>query len=193
MAELQDGIGDTFNGGAGEDEVRGGDGDDSIVGGAGDDTLDGGAGDDTITYDGSDDTIDGGAGTDTLLVTGDATILLLVDDQSSDDTAIVSGFENVDASGSTVTVTLVGDANANKLTGGTAADVIIGGSGADTLTGGVGDDKIYLYDGNFAQNEFIDGGLGADAIELFNATTVDFTRARSPASRRSPAAVAATP
>ena len=39
VTDLQDGTGDTFNGGAGEDEVRGGGGDDSIVGGAGDDTL----------------------------------------------------------------------------------------------------------------------------------------------------------
>ena len=68
-----------------------------LVGGLGADTLDGGSGDDTVTYDGLDVSITGGANTDTLKVNGAATIDLSAVDQSSGDTATVTGFENVDA------------------------------------------------------------------------------------------------
>ena len=49
------------------------------------------------------------------------------------DTAEVTGFENVDASGSSAAVTLTGDGGANVLTGGSGDDTIVGGAGADTL------------------------------------------------------------
>ena len=79
--------------------------------------------------------IAGGDGTDTLEVNGSATIDLSVTlDQSSGDTAVVTGFENVDASGSSVAVTLTGDDNANVLTGGDGDDTLTGGLGADTVT-----------------------------------------------------------
>ena len=95
-------------------------GNDTINGGAGADTINGGAGNDTITFDGSDVSIAGGTGTDTLIVKGAATINLSLADQTSGDTANVTGFENVDASTSSAAVRITGDANANRLTGGTA-------------------------------------------------------------------------
>ena len=125
-----------ITGSAQADIITGGTAADTIVGGAGADTLAGGAGDDIVTYDGSDLSIAGGANTDTLLVNRAATINLSVADQSSGDTANVTGFENVDASGSTAPVSLTGDGNANVITGGTGADTIVGGAGSDTLRRG---------------------------------------------------------
>ena len=84
--------------------LTGGTAADTIVGGAGIDTLSGGLGNDTITYDGLDVSIAGGDDIDTLVVNGAATINLANGDQSSGDTAAVSGFENVDASGSSAAV-----------------------------------------------------------------------------------------
>ena len=107
-----------LSGGTAADVINGGSGADTLDGGAGNDTIDGGDGDDTIFYDGSNGWIVGDVGTDNLVVTGAATITLSLADQTSGDTANVSGFENVDASGSSAAVSLTGDSNANALTGG---------------------------------------------------------------------------
>ena len=69
---------------------------------------------------------------------------------------MVTGFENVDASGSSVAVTLTGDDNANVLTGGDGDDTLTGGLGADTVSGGAGDDTIHYTIGDGA--DAIDGG-----------------------------------
>ena len=80
---------------------------DHIDGGLGADDLDGGAGDDTITYDADDSTIAGGDDTDTLVVNVGATIDLSASgDQAPDATVVVTGFENVDASGARKSVVL---------------------------------------------------------------------------------------
>ncbi len=165
----------SLTGDANANKLTGGSGNDTISGGAGADTIDGGAGNDTITFDGSDVSIAGGTGTDTLIVTGAATINLSLADQTSGDTANVTGFENVDASTSSAAVSLTGDANANKLTGGSGNDTISGGAGADMIDGGEGDDTIKLANGDFAAGEFLKGGTGIDTIVLTNATEVDFS------------------
>ena len=120
----------SLTGSSGANALTGGSGNDTIDGGAGADTIYGGDGNDTIIFDGSDVWIAGGTGTDTLRVTGAATIDLLAGN--------ISGFEIVDASNSSVAVSLTGDANANVLTGGSGADTITGGDGDDTITGGSG-------------------------------------------------------
>ena len=144
-----------LTGDGGANVLTGGSGDDTIVGGAGADTLSGGAGNDTVTYDGADGSIAGGANTDTLVVNGAATINLSSVDQSSGDTANVTGFENVNASGSSAAVNLTGDGGANVLTGGAGDDTIVGGAGADTLNGGTGNDTVT----GGAGSDTIDGGL----------------------------------
>ena len=118
-----------ITGSAQADIITGGTAADTIVGGAGADTLNGGAGNDAVTYDGLDVSIAGGSNTDTLVVNGTATINLSLVDQSSGDTANVTGFENVDASGSNAPVNLTGDGTANVITGGTGNDTIVGGAG----------------------------------------------------------------
>ncbi len=89
-----------------------------------------------------------------LDVTEAATInLSSSSDQSSGDTAIVTGFEGVDASESTGNVSITGNANSNGLTGGSGDDTIIGGDGNDSLIGRAGADMI-------------DGGDGDDYMRL---------------------------
>ncbi|MBN9022004.1 MAG: hypothetical protein J0H08_07905, partial [Rhizobiales bacterium] len=105
-----------LTGSDGANVLTGGDGADTIDGGLGGDTLDGGAGNDTITYDAGDVSIDGGDDTDTLVVDVGVTIdLSAASDQSTGDTAVVTGFENVDASGATASVDLTGSDGANVL------------------------------------------------------------------------------
>ncbi len=144
---------------------------DTINGGSGADTIDGGAGNDTSTFDGSDVSIAGGTGTDTLIVTGAATINLSSSDQSSGDTANVTGFEIVDASSSSAAVSLTGDANANKLTGGSGNDTITGGADADTIDGGAGNDTI-TFDGSDVS---IAGGIGTDTLIVTGAATINLS------------------
>ncbi|MBB5534796.1 DUF4082 domain-containing protein [Rhizobium giardinii] len=162
-----------ITGSAQADTLTGGSGGNTIVGGGGADTISGGAGNDTITYDGSDVSIAGGTNTDTLVVTGAVTISLASADQSSGDTANTTGFENVNASGSSAAVSLTGDGNANTLTGGAGADTIVGGAGADTLNGGAGNDTI-TYDGSDVS---IAGGANTDTLVVTGAVTINLASA----------------
>ena len=100
-----------------------------------------------MTYDGSNASIAGGADIDTLVVNGAATINLSLADQSSGDTANATGFENVNASGSSAAVTLVGSSGANVLTGGSANDTFTGGAGNDTIDGGAGTGDKVVFSG----------------------------------------------
>ncbi len=102
---------------------------DTITGGTGADTINAGSGADTVAYHGSDISIAGGGDIDTLVVAGAATIDLSLSDQSIGDTALLTGFENVDASGSSVAVSLLGNSGANVLTGGQGADTINSAAG----------------------------------------------------------------
>ena len=95
-------------GDAGANLLTGGDGADTIDGASGADAIDGGSGNDRIVYDASDVSIAGGPGTDRLIVNSGATINLASADQTSNDTADVTGFENIDASGSSGAVNLTG-------------------------------------------------------------------------------------
>lgn len=101
-------------------------------------------GNDNVSYDGSDLIIDGGADVDTLLIHGAAMIdLAVAADQSIGDRAVVTGFEHLEASASTESVSLSGDDGVNILKGGSAADTIVGRGGADLITGGDANDAIY--------------------------------------------------
>ena len=94
--------------------------------------------------------IAGGADIDTLLVNGAATINLSSIDQSSGDTANTTGFENVNASGSSAAVSLTGSSGANVLTGGSANDTLNGGGGNDTIDGGAGTGDTVVFSGTRA-------------------------------------------
>jgi Ca2+-binding RTX toxin-like protein len=146
------------------------------------------SGDDTFTYDRTVATISGGAGHDTLVLTAAATVDLGdAVNQVAGGTAVVTGFEDVDASAASGAVVLTGSTADNKLIGGAYADTLTGGGGADTLTGGdgadvldggtgsdqqrgeAGDDRI-VYD---AADTVIDGGAGSDTLVLNTAATVN--------------------
>jgi serralysin len=146
------------------------------------------SGDDTLTYDRAAVAIAGGAGHDTLVVKTSATVNLGDSvNQVAGGTAVVTGFEDVDASAATGAVVQNGSAADNRLIGGAYADVLTGGGGADILTGGggadsldggagsdqqrgeAGDDRI-AYD---AADTVIDGGAGRDTLILNTAATVN--------------------
>ncbi len=113
---------------------------------------------DTLFGDGSDNVIEGGAGNDAVIggagsdtasyasASGGVTVFLALQDSAQNTRSAgsdtLSGFENL--LGSAFNDTLVGDANANTLTGGAGNDVLDVGSSAvgvsDLLDGGSGSD-----------------------------------------------------
>ena len=135
---------DTLTGDALVNTIDGAEGDDVIDGAGGADIITGGAGNDTVVVRGTEVSVDGGGGSDTIKLAAGSTytVNLANADQTSGDTAIVTNFENIDASAMTTAVTLTGNASANVLTGGSGDDVLIGGAGADTLIGGAGSDTV---------------------------------------------------
>ena len=200
---------DLVNAGYGNDLIRGGDGDDLLLGEGGDDTMDGGNGSDTYqvtgnqaggwsSFGGFDTYADTGAlGTDRIVATGTD-----VDIGLRNFSAALSSIEEIDASGATGTVRLVGDWSADTidlrgvtvlgnvvvdgyhgndtLFGNNADNTLRGGGGDDTLNGGNGSDT-YLVSGNQAGgwssfagfDTYADtGALGTDRI-VATGTDVD--------------------
>lgn len=173
-------VGDTLDGGAGDDQLFGGVGDDLLIGGAGVDTIDGGAGNDTITYAMGDGggTIDGGEGTDTLNVTdGFAQATLNVTYNGSALTVVagntLTGVENisVDLGGGseydrliyTTTAAITVNLTTNTATGFASAigiEWVASGSGNDTLIGNGSNNRL---DGG-AGNDVLSGGVGTDTL-----------------------------
>src|SRR6185369_3884685 len=96
-----------------------GSGNDTIDGAGGADVINAGGGNDSVSYYGSEVSIDGGAGTNTLVMRAAANVNLANADQTTGDTAGVSNFQNVDASGLFSAISIIGSSGANVLTGGT--------------------------------------------------------------------------
>ena len=169
LNQTLDGFGgnDLIIGGAGDDSLIGGTGNDTLNGGAGTDTIDGGEGNDVILIDtaghhGAGENIDGGNGTDTirftstiagatLTLSGQVTAIEQVVIGTS--TGVTTGTTalNVDAAGVGSSLTIVGNAGANNLTGTSFDDLLLGNNGNDILQG---------LDGN----DTLDGGAGADTM-----------------------------
>jgi Ca2+-binding RTX toxin-like protein len=189
---------DQITGGLGDDFLFGEDADDTFnyTIGDGADTIDGGLGLDTLNITGTGDAdtlnviysaagitlvggptwtavenikVNLGGGVDTLDYTGStsAVTVNLATATASGFTSPIVGVENV--TGTAFADTLIGDLNANVLSGGGGADYIDGGDGVDTingdagadiLVGGAGDDTI----NGLADNDFISGGSGVDTI-----------------------------
>jgi Ca2+-binding RTX toxin-like protein len=110
-------------------------GGDTIVGGGGRDVIDSGAGDDNVGIDGSERSVRGGIGNDVLYLSGDriTSVDLSRADQTGGDAANVSGFEAVNFSESTRSITLRGDAGANAFIVNDQNATIDGGEGFDTV------------------------------------------------------------
>ena len=154
----------TLSGGGGNDVLTGRTNDDTLYGGDGDDLLDGGGGNDLLN---------GGVGIDTAsyATSQDAVIASLLSGTGAiwDSTDTLIGIENL--TGSAFDDILIGDDNANALSGGNGNDTLIGGLGNDTLDGGAGIDTLSYADaasgitlslvGSSYQNT---GGAGIDVV-----------------------------
>ena len=159
---------------------------DFISGGGGKDEIDGGAGNDRIQYDQTAKTISGGAGTlDTLVIIGSQSVIVDLSETDSGENqfkilngsdyvdasgALVTGFENVDASGASGGVTIFGNSSVQLSTsGGSGNDTITGGNLNDTIKGELGNDNLSGGQGNDvllggAGVDILSGGVGADTL-----------------------------
>ena len=154
---------DILLGGAGNDSLNGGEGNDILVGGAGNDTLNGGAGNDTASY------IDSTAGV-TVTVNGNNQAT------GGAGTDSLSNMENL--VGSMFNDSLMGDGNANVLSGLAGSDILSGGGGddllfggadGDTLTGGGGKDTFKWGAGDIGGVDVIKDfttGTGGDVLDI---------------------------
>ncbi len=174
--------------GAGNDSVTGSGSSDQILGGTGNDWLNGAGGSDTYevsgistsAFGGYDTYVDSGSGVgeiDRIVVAGGSTTV----DIGLTSFSGTSGIEEINATGATGQVRLLGDSNANTFNftgitlvgtnlqidtgngndtviGSSAADNILGGLGVDQLNGGNGDDT--LWGGGGLDN--LTGGSGSD-------------------------------
>ena len=187
IALLQDVIGDTFVGFAGNDTVVAGNGDDVILGGDGNDVIDGRFGFDVM---------DGGNGIDTMdvsffaggytwdMATGltnfstsgefafnfENAITGAGNDSITGNAAanlISTGAGNDFADGAAGNDRMSGGDGIDRMSGGLGNDIVDGGTGNDTLSGGTGNDRINGGDGLDVLTggngiDLINGGLGSD-------------------------------
>jgi len=151
---------DRLYGGDRADWLEGGDGNDRLYGDGGADRLEGGAGNDTLYIDSADSWVDGGAGTDRVYVQGAAGVALNLTAAQVEYAQGGAGNDVFNAGGSTVAVTLYGEAGDDRLTGGDANDRIYGQADNDRMAGGGGNDTLYGGDGN----DRIEGGDGNDRL-----------------------------
>lgn len=158
-------------------------------------TITGGEGNDSIAMENAADVLRGGLGTDTLAVSlaailGGIEVNLGATDQvvsinGSANSAVQSGFENVDLSSYTgFGAVVTGSTGANTIVGTGSADQINGGNGADFISGLGGNDSIDLaettaaadtviFSATFATNgtDTITGFGTGDKIDLNAMTT----------------------
>lgn len=151
-ADRLDGRGgsDRLYGGTGGDELFGGEGDDGLYGEDGDDWLYGDAGNDKILGGEGNDYLFGGAGADYL------------DGQAGDDRLFGGPGDDI----------LTAGPGRDWLMGGDGNDQLYSGQGTNVLLGGEGDDSLIIgsngtgWDPGLNPYTFIDGGVGANNIEL---------------------------
>jgi Ca2+-binding RTX toxin-like protein len=138
----------------GDDILEGGGGNDILDGGDGNDTLSGGDGNDGFRASAGADHFDGGAGTDYVNYGPSTGAQVFLDGSGTNARAAVgdtfTGVENLVGSLTGIDW-LVGDSNANRLTGQGGNDILWGRGGIDQLEGGDGDDRLV-------------GGTGADVM-----------------------------
>uniref|UniRef100_UPI0040472DEE hypothetical protein n=1 Tax=Aliarcobacter sp. TaxID=2321116 RepID=UPI0040472DEE len=163
-------LGNTINGGAGNDHIIGLAGDDTLDGGADNDTLNGGVGNDSLIGGLGNDTIDYSTSLGTSHIINIDTIAhgsAAANQSTGDGTDILSGIENVIGSNSDDTIH--GSALVNTLSGGASKDTIYGYDNNDTLNGDAGEDSLYGGNGNDlinggTSNDYIDGGADDDIL-----------------------------
>jgi Ca2+-binding RTX toxin-like protein len=200
------GAANVLDGRGGNDEIRGQGGDDRLLGGDGNDKLFGGSGRDTYFGQAGNDTLDagnesateadefwGGSGTDIVTYASRSVgVRIQMDDLANDGFTggthgagveldnVHSDVEN--ATGTSGSDGLYGNAFANRLIGGGGADYLAGGAGDDTLEGGDGDDILIgeagndrllggdgndtIWAGDGSIFDTVDGGAGTDRVQI---------------------------
>ncbi|MEX0279861.1 MAG: hypothetical protein AB3N13_01590 [Arenibacterium sp.] len=174
-------LGQTINGGIGDDVIRGKDGNDTLIGHEGDDRMYGGAGNDILDGGSGDDELRGGSGNDRLIVGFEDSYVRGGGGRDTIDLAGVTaasvnlqeGIMNISASGVRTTVigiedvqgsagqdVIIGSARGNILVGRAASDVLSGGGGGDRLEGGGSADTLNGGSGN----DTLIGGSGRDEL-----------------------------
>ncbi len=176
---------DTITTGQGKDIIRSDNGDDLIYTGQGDDMIFAGAGDDHVEAGDGDDVLIGNKGAD-WLYGGSGSDSVLFDGDLAGETGVVVNLltgkgQGGDAEGDTyVSIENVyGTWYQDELIGNNQANVLSGGAGFDTLVGHGGND-IFLTGEGSANS--VDGGEGSDLIRYadFSAgVRVDLTRGQA--------------
>lgn len=150
------GGGDYLYGGEGNDALDGGEGDDVLDGGTGNDKMTGGAGDDVFFVDSVGDRVTeaAGGGFDTVI----SSVTYSLAKAAAVEKLVLSGSDNINATGNALNNELVGNDGGNVLDGGKGADLLSGGEGADTFV--LGDLAIGGFD------TIADFSTGIDHIRL---------------------------
>ena len=169
------GLDNVITGNAGNNTLSGLDGDDTLIGNAGSDVLDGGSGndsmqggtgDDTYVVDAAGDSVAEGAGAGADTVRASVSYAL----GENLEHLVLTGVEDLDASGNAANNNITGNAGANTIaagagndnvSAGAGNDLVHGGDGNDVLNGEAGDDRLYGELGN----DTLNGGAGADIME----------------------------
>ncbi len=163
-------------------QLQGEGGNDTLLGGSGRDLINGGNGSDVLSGGGQADVLNGGAGTDIAYEVANSNFTVVGLQVASAATGtethtsiegivLVGGIGNntLNASQSSVPVTLIGGAGNDTLIGGSQADTLIGGrrgslaDGTDSLDGGAGSDT-YQRD---AQDTLINSGSKTVVDNIF--------------------------
>ncbi|HEX4984984.1 MAG TPA: calcium-binding protein, partial [Burkholderiales bacterium] len=147
--------------------IAGNDGNNVLNGGAGADTLVGGGGDDTYVVDNIGDQVveTDNAGKDTIII---SKAIFAPDFHYS----LAANIENLTYSGSTVRITITGNAGDNILTGAPGASA--SSPGMDVIYGGNGNDYIDGRGSTIAEGDQLIGGAGDDTyvIQDLRATAI---------------------
>lgn len=167
---------DTLVGLGGNDWLSGGAGNDRILGGAGNDTLLGGDGNDTLFGGTGTDRMVGGAGNDTYHLDGNWDVVVEAAGGGRDTVIydVAAGFFHLPANVENITVVskagynshIIGNDQANVMTGGAGNDRFYGLGGNDTMRGQGGDDTYFVENAGDVVRENANAGHDVVAFDL---------------------------
>lgn len=161
---------DTFNGSSQSDTLNGFYGSDTLYGNGGNDSLSGSSGDDTLNGGIGSDILIGGSGNDIYVVDSETDYLFeyygegIDTVQSTVSLTLAANVENLTLTG-TGSISGIGNALANTITGNSGNNRIEGIDGNDTLTGGAGSDTFVISPYDYGTVRITDYGPG-DRIEI---------------------------